>query len=994
AKDAAKARDLKRKLKQLEVRYFLHQCENTSSEREKVHQCLEKISRDYAAKEEELKSATAEYNAAMMDSVNSDLYGNRLRDQITELLVNAEKAAGETRLFAERLANLRKEAQNISSETIQLEGRQNDRQREKEEKIASYNEKTLILSEKKRTYEMLQNNLSELSSSVSQQEKEIEKTNSMMMDSMDKLSEIDKNKAKLEIERDILNDSIKIAKEDLKEKKAHLAEAIKERDGHMSSLQQLLQEKDTKQKDKALADQNLAECLADLRAAQKDLGASEQYYAALDAKIKMVEEFINDYTGYQESVRRLMNEANINPSVKRRILGTVGDVITVPHDLQLAIETALGAGIQNIITPDEHAAGELIDLLRQKGFGRATFLPLTTVRPNPFPREHERALEEDGVIGIASELIRNDPKYDKVISSLLGKTLVVEDRDTAFKVSKKYRYGFRIVDINGDIVSQSGSVSGGSHSGRTNRILSRESELEELKKKLVSTNKKIEMLKASINDYQQESTELDKAAGVIGARVHKLDVDIGSLEGKVSSADTDVKAYQTTIAKLESTLTNNHARIEELVNLIKASEKNKDDMSAEKTMATDFVNEAKDKLFTSKQNLAALNKKVTDAYVEVSNLQNEIEVINKDLSAIKAENNLIHQSLLDLKARKATNDKELSDMQTRAEKVSGSEDNNEEITKLRKELQELNEHKKRMQDKIAELDEIRTALNKQCSDINERRIREEASLERIDIDIANLSTRISEDYDLNYESAKQFAKDNPIEGEFDPVKAPQESTSLRRKIERMGPVNELAEEKFVSEKNRYEDLKKQYDDLVRAESDLVKIIAELTSEMIEKFSKSFDRINQNFQEVFKELFGGGTARLELEKGENLSVLDAGIEIMAEPPGKKLTRISLLSGGERALTAIAILFAIIKLNPMPFSILDEIEAALDEANASLFAQYLRKFSKSTQFIVVTHRKPTMELADMLYGVTMQEKGISKLVSAKLDDAIKTAESKAV
>jgi len=988
AKDASKARDLKTKLKQLEVRFFLHQCENTSSERERAKDNLLKVAREYETRDAELKALNTEYNAAMTDLNNSSVYGNRLRDNVTQLLVNAEKAAGETRLFAERLNNLRRDAQSISTETIQLEGRLSDRQREKEEKIASYNEKTLILSEKRRTFELLQRNQNELSESVARQEKEIERTNLFMIDSMDKLSKIDSDKARLEIKRDVLVENIRTAKETLKDTKQNFAAAVKERDGYRSELDAANHERNERKKEKTLADNNLSECLNDLRIAQKDKNESEQYLAALDAKIRMVEEYINDYTGYQESVRRLMNEAQNSSAVRAKILGTVGEVITVPQDLQVAVESALGAAIQNIITPDEHGAGALIDLLRQKGYGRATFLPLTTVRPNPLAREHQRALDEDGVIGVASDLIRYDNKYSNVVSSLLGKTLIVENRDVAFSVAKKYNYGFRIVDINGDIVNQSGSVSGGSNANRSNRILSRESELEDLKKKQGSTKKKIDMLGAGIREYEQEKGELEKAAGIIDARVHKLEVDIGTLENKLYNSDSVVEEYREDVRKLETGITDDTARSEEFFKLIKESEKNKDDTSAEKTGASDFVNEAKDRLFGDKQNLNALNKRVTDAYVEVGSLVNEIETLNKDLASIKAESNMIHQSLLDLKARRMTNEKQLKDMESQAEQSSaGGEESSEEIIKLRKEIEELEEYKTGLQDKLAQMDNQRTELNKVCSDVNEKRIREEANLERIDIDLSNLSIRIKEDYDLDYDTAKLYIAENPAEGEFDPAKAPQESLALRRKIERIGPVNELAEQKFQTEKSRFDDLSRQYEDLVNGEAELKKIIAELTAEMIEKFTKSFTQINLNFQEVFKELFGGGAARLELEKEEGVSVLDAGIEIMAEPPGKKLTRISLLSGGERALTAIAILFAIIKLNPMPFSILDEIEAALDEANASLFAQYLHKFSKSTQFIVVTHRKPTMELADMLYGVTMQEKGISKLVSAKLEDAIR-------
>jgi len=348
---------------------------------------------------------------------------------------------------------------------------------------------------------------------------------------------------------------------------------------------------------------------------------------------------------------------------------------------------------------------------------------------------------------------------------------------------------------------------------------------------------------------------------------------------------------------------------------------------------------------------------------------------------------------LDFDVREKFNNGRLERLNKELELLISKSKERDEIDKLNVELAELEAEKDRMNDLVKELDQKRIEQNDIVNKTKEKAIREEANLEMVDTQIAVMSQRMEENYGYDLDMAKAYFETvdaTQIDVEFVPDKANAEINSIRRKIERFGPINELAEEKFREESERFEDLSKQFNDVQKAEQDLIQIINELTAEMVEKFTASFNIINENFNEVFKELFGGGRAKMELEKGVN--VLEAGIEIMAEPPGKKLSNLAPLSGGERALTAIAILFAIIKLNPMPFSILDEIEAALDETNARRFAQYLNKFSKHTQFIVVTHRKPTMQLCNTLFGVTMQEKGVSKTVRVKLEEAEKHAEIK--
>ena len=381
--------------------------------------------------------------------------------------------------------------------------------------------------------------------------------------------------------------------------------------------------------------------------------------------------------------------------------------------------------------------------------------------------------------------------------------------------------------------------------------------------------------------------------------------------------------------------------------------------------------------------------------VEVNALDNEADTLEKDIAALKAESKMIEQEMLELNVRLKMNESNLQRIKEQLARSEFAPEDKAKLDELRAELAGLEDSRVKMNARVKELDVLRAEKSDEAAKTREKVIREEANLEMVDSTIATMSTRMQENYGFDFDAAKEYFAGVDAEAEgyvFAPDKAQSHINGLRTKIERIGPINELAEQRFAEESERCNYMQSQLDDLQKAEQDLLRIIDELTTEMVEKFTVSFNQINKNFNEVFSELFGGGRARMELEKG--VSVLEAGIEIMAEPPGKKLSNLAPLSGGERALTAIAILFAIIKLNPMPFSILDEIEAALDEANAHLFAQYLKKFSQFTQFIVVTHRKPTMQLCDTLFGVTMQEKGVSRTVRVRLDEAVKHADEKSV
>ncbi len=993
ASDACKVKELREKLKYLEVAYFLHQCDNSSDTRDKIRAKLKKINDELAVQVTELERLNNDYSVTMLGIENGTKYSNMLRDQITELMVAAEKALGDGRAIGKDIDYIKQDNANIA-EARQIDNvKLGEKAKLIEDKFNNSIAKRKELELKEMEYEQVSNEYTKLSYLVEQQERAIEAGNEMFMNRLSKNAEIDKDVASLELERKMLLDGLATNKGEYDDKKDLSNKVEKIREGFINNKSSLEKEKEEKQQELSLANKNKFNADQELAEMQQKKVQLQTRIQNLEFKKSIVEENIKSYNDYDGSIQNLMLYAQDHEDVANKIIATVAEIITVPKDLQLAIEIALGKSIQNIITKNEYDASDLMKVLRNNNLGRATFLPMTTMKYNDLSREQAKALDEDGVIGVASELIRYESKYNNIISNLLGKTVIVEDQDTALRISKKYAYSFRTITVDGDVYAPSGALTGGAANKGNSRILSRESEKDEIIKKIKTEKKNLELISADIEDRMAECKELLSAVNVISSRINKLDIEITKIDGDILRCDNELAFYQSEMKKLFAGNEDNLTRVEEIEKLLKEADKHKETISSDKTSTDDYLTDLKNKYYEDKLLKESLNKKVTAVMMEVSALKNEIDLLEKEVISLKAECKVIEQELLDFEVREKFNNTRLVKKEKELELLVANSKEQVEIDRLRGELQELENEKERMNALVKELDQSRIEQNEIVNKTKEKVIREETNLEMVDTQIAILSQRMEENYGYNLDLAKEYfatLDKESIDVEFVPEKANQEITSIRRKIERFGPINELAEEKFREESNRYKDLSDQFNDVQKAEQDLVKIINELTTEMVEKFTASFNIINENFNEVFKELFGGGRAKMELEKGVN--VLEAGIEIMAEPPGKKLSNLAPLSGGERALTAIAILFAIIKLNPMPFSILDEIEAALDETNARLFAQYLNKFSKHTQFIVVTHRKPTMELCNTLFGVTMQEKGVSKTVRVKLAEAEKHAEIK--
>ena len=623
------------------------------------------------------------------------------------------------------------------------------------------------------------------------------------------------------------------------------------------------------------------------------------------------------------------------------------------------------------VTENENDAKKLIEYLRNNNLGRASFLPTTSVKG----KKLEKFKKVDGVVGVASDLISYNKKYQDIILSLLGRTIIVEKMDNAISLAKANDYSFRIVTLEGDVINPSGAISGGSVAQKTVNILGRSREIEEIKAKLEEINKQIEKItrekeefSASITDTIEESAKLEKELQeieityatrhqeleMIETQIVKLEEKVTKLKKQLDDIETEKANIQTSKEGTKQVIENLDKEIAELNQEIsKFAELNKDDQT--------YIDN--------------LNTDITDLKISVSSFDESDASINEMLERIdvdiKNANTSIDTKLQEIEDKKQDTVKLEEDIENfgkEIEKIKAEVSNSsEKIENLKQEKTEANAKLEKAEARIEEQYEVINSLKAQIVKIGTNKQKQEQDLEE-------LINKLWNEYEITPNNATEYKKPDNVQ------LAQKKTNELRKEIADLGSINIDSIEAYKKMQERYDFMNEQRFDLEESITKLRNVISEMINTMQKQFAEKFKEINKNFNEVFCELFGGGKAELILEN--EADILECGIDIRVQPPGKKLQNMMLLSGGEKALTAIAILFAILKINPAPFCILDEIEAALDDVNVGRYAMYLKKFSKDTQFLVITHRKGTMEIADTVYGVTMEEKGISKLLSMKL------------
>lgn len=694
----------------------------------------------------------------------------------------------------------------------------------------------------------------------------------------------------------------------------------------------------------------------------------------LDANKTMLENLEKHYEGYNRSVKSLMeliNKDNIEEAKETKVLG---EIFTVEKQYETAIEIALGAAISNVITSNEQIAKKLIEYLKKNHLGRATFLPLNVIKGKKLVLDGY-ITKASGYIGIGSDIISYDSVYDNIMNYTLGRTIICRDMDCALNIARIGQYKYKIVTLDGEIVNPGGALTGGSIKGKNTNLLGRKREIEEITKK-IEENKKIysDIIKEG-QEISKELKEIDEEILNNTDLVHSKNIDLTRKQSEIEGLQNDTNRLKKNLESMKSELEKIVYDEKEITKKLYAKEKEIETLENENTFNKNQsielekminsksieINQNESKLTEMKINKAALDESLEGKKNEFSRIEREVVDLN-----IK-KNNLISENY--------ENDKGVNELNTSIKnKQKKIEENSIVINSLEISFRDDEILKGKLKEEFKLRDNaisgILDEISREEMEVNKREIikaKKESEEEHI-------YKKLNEELQLTYAEAIDICE--PVENEYD-LKA--NITAIKSKITKLGVVNLASIEEYEELKEKFEFMSSQAEDLEKAKEELIRVIDEMTTEMKILFKENFKILNYNFNETFKDLFQGGSAELILGEGDELS---ANIDINVEPPGKKLQNINLMSGGEKVLSAIALLFAILKMKPTPFCILDEIEAALDDANVYRYAEFLLRFSNRTQFIVITHRKGTMEASDIIYGVTMEEKGISKVVSVDL------------
>lgn len=691
-----------------------------------------------------------------------------------------------------------------------------------------------------------------------------------------------------------------------------------------------------------------------------------------DSRQKFLIETEKEKEGYAKAVKLLLTDCDKNADLNKGVHGIIANLISVDKKYETAIEMTLGGMLQNIVTDNEEVAKKLVNHLRANNMGRASFLPITSIKGSKIDKIKGKF---PGVIGVAADLVKFDKKYTQIVYNLLGRTVIVDNMDTGIALAKENKYGFRIVTIQGDIINASGAITGGSVAQKTVNILGRGREIENLAKEIEVLQNKISETKRSKQDYEESISEFIEGSKELDEKIQQINIVYATEKQKMLSVEEQILRLENTLSKLR----NENEKIENQKADIKNQKQNiqnsVEDLEKEINELSIVIKEFAEANSENQKYIDDLNFDITNLKISVSSFDESgssideiIERIDKDIENYNNAITVKNDQIEDLKREDIELKEKIESLKNQIIEIKNSvSTSTEKIEQLKLDRanknEELNKIEKDITDQFNLLEDLKGNLVK--IDVKKTKLEQD-----IDLVVNNLW----EEYELTPNNATDYKKVENVQT------TQKEVNDIRAEIKDLGSINVDSIEEYKKTKERYDFMCEQRLDLENTISKLRKMISEITDTMKKQFVEKFKLINKNFNEVFVELFGGGKAELILEDEDN--VLECGIDIKAQPTGKKLQNMMLLSGGEKAFTAIALLFAILKINPAPFCILDEIEAALDDVNVYRYAEYLKKFCSDTQFLVITHRKGTMEAADTVYGVTMEENGISKLLSMKL------------
>lgn len=976
SKSAIEYRTLSGELKKLQINIYINEImkirENLNQIELDKKQIIENLNHKQASKAE----LDSDYESKKQDIEKIDLDIENMKSKEYDTKNNIEKKKNEISLTTEKISYFEKEVSRYDEEVLELSAYIEESQEQEQEFSEKKNQLEEKLEDLKQEKSKLDIDFEKIKSQIEKKEAYIEKQKGSVIETFNLIAD-KKNRANslnsfkeniekrlnqingeiLEVNqlRESTNEDIETLKETIEAEKNTLNDAT-------VKIRELIDNKNTKNLKLQQLNQSLNNMKADIQ------GKNSKYRLLCDMS--------KEYEGYYKGVKNALKACDRDQNLGIGVKGVLAELIVTPKECEKAIEVALGSAIQNIVIDNQESAKRVINHLKANNLGRVTFLPMSSISGRYLNPNEKRLLDQEGVVGVGSDLLGYDNEYKNIIENLLGRVLFVKRIEDGIEISKKCNYSLKIVSLDGDVINPGGSMTGGSLNNYNTKLLGRQREIDELKVEVEKLNR----------DYNN----LGSQRKILEHEIENLDLDILNYNQVIN--DTKLS-----LATKENNYSKNCEENEKNKNLI-------DKFSFEQ-------NSLNDENINIEKDSKTIQLELSELQAKNTKIQNDIEVYLTEFEQEKAEKETIDKQITELKIAKVSLEQEnkgiietIERLKREIEKSSyGIEKKDRENEQISKNIQKLNddikiiiEEKTALEHLVSEVRLELVEINKtkgeliKCFEDQENKLKQinieimelekkinsfEIKIERNNMQYENYCNKLWEEYELSLQMALEY-KEN-IE---DIDKTRSDVRNIKNNIKKLGNINLNAIEEYKNVKERYEFMTEQIKDLTEAKDSLDSVIREMYSKMKEQFIDSFEIIRTNFIEVFEELFGGGKADVYLT--DESDVLCSGIEIVAQPPGKKLQSLLLLSGGERALTAIALLFAIIKTKPTPFCVLDEIEAALDESNVYRYAQYLREFSDTTQFIAITHRKGTMENVDSLYGVTMEEEGISKLVSIKL------------
>ncbi|SHJ92929.1 chromosome segregation protein SMC [Hespellia stercorisuis] len=944
-----------------------------------------RIKEQTADTEEKLQIANTELEDTTRKYENTKTEYESIEEEVEGINVSIEKAKrqlNETTLLKQQLESqielLKEQIHTVQMNDEHYDNRSNTIHAElasrEKAKADLETEQTAIraqLAQMTQKDQQAQQELIELQTRIAELSTSMEKNKT---DIMELLNNRASTKAKIQ-HFDTTMEQMKIRKAEISQKLVEIAsEASRQKEilaEHEAALGTVNQEITSYTDEISENEQRIAHLQKELNDHQEKLRIGQTAYHRESSRLESLKNITERYDGYGNSIRRVMS----NKDKEKGLLGVVADIVKVDKDYEIAIETALGGSIQNIVTDNEDTAKKMIAYLKQNKFGRATFLPLTSMKGNQGIGQ-PAALKEPGVIGVASTLVKVEDRFKNLANQLLGRTLVVEKIDHGIALARKYRQSLRIVTVEGELINPGGSMTGGAFKNSSN-LLSRRREIEEFEKTVVQLKREMSELQAVVEQTKDRRAECYSRMDAIQQDLQKAYVVQNT--AKMNLADIQrrqldsQRAYQT-IQVEDDNLNEQLAQIRDNEDSIQMELETSESLEQE---LSEQIETWQRELEESRTSEAARMKHSEEVHLSYAGLEQQNEFISENLERISEEMIKFRTELETLDANKGDASHEIEEKEQKILELRETIENSKELfTEIQSEITSQTERRDMLNQKHKAFLAKREELSKHMADLDKECFRLTSRSESYEEAREKLMNYMWDEYEITFNHALELRDENLT----DLVFMKKRIQELKNDIRKLGDVNVNAIEDYKNVSERYEFLKNQHDDLVEAEATLIKIIEELDEAMRKQFTEQFARIAEEFDVVFKQLFGGGKGTLELMEDED--ILEAGIRIIAQPPGKKLQNMMQLSGGEKALTAISLMFAIQNLKPSPFCLLDEIEAALDDSNVTRFAQYLHKLTKHTQFIVITHRRGTMTAADRLYGITMQEKGISTLVSVDL------------